>query len=251
MRSPDPKRVASMYQARQLLAEAHTLLQGMEKVSSRVKTAGEVVFRKDLSGDANQWAYAIPGPSERFLGEFKFAPKNAKPLAKSLRSSLAALGHVLSAYNTFAKIKSARVSPDGSLGGKGYIMKISDMRRQFMNVVEALSALSDTLYDEVNAPHWSFLSRLGDDPEAKQELAELIQDAEEIRENPEGWAEDQLEEEFEDESSATAKSTVKTASKVASRWFEENSEGWGFGAPEAQELDTAGELAKRWLEETR
>ncbi len=186
-----------------------------EVKTARVKTAGEVVFRKDMSGDANQWAYATPNPSERALGDFNYNPMHAKPLAKTLRSTLAALGHILSAYNVFAKVKSARVSPDGSLGGKGYIQKIPDMRKQYMNAVEALSALSDTLYDEVNAPHWSVLSRQ-ESPEEKQEVAEILADAEEIRENPEEWAEAQIEEEFEESASAD-----KKASELATRWVEE------------------------------
>jgi len=183
-----------------------------------MKTAGEVIFKKDMSGDASTWAYATPGPSERLLGDFNYSPKNMKPLAKTLRGSLAALGHVLSAYNMFAKVKSARISPDGNLGGKGYIAKITDMRKQFMNCVEALSALSDTLYDEVNAPHWSVVSRQ-ETPEEKKEVSELLSDVEDIRDNPEEWAQEQIEDEFEEDGGDSPKGSKKTAS-VAVRWLE-------------------------------
>jgi hypothetical protein len=221
MNAPSAKRVAAQHEARRLFHEAHGLLEAMDRVASqgskgRVKTAGEVIFKKDMSGDASQWAYATPGPSERILGDFNYSPKNMKPLAKTLRGSLAALGHVLSAYNMFAKIKSARVSPDGSLGGKGYIQKIADMRKQFMNVVEALSALSDTLYDEVNAPHWSVISRQ-ESPEEKKEVEELLSDVDDIRDNPEEWAKEQIEEEFGEDDEP--KGSKKTAS-VAARWLE-------------------------------
>lgn len=179
MSSPDPKRVA----------EAHLLK----------RVAGEVIFKKDRGGDVSQWAYADHHPSKRDIpGDFNYSPSHQKPLAKVLRSTLAALGHVLSAHNSFAKVKSARVSPDGSLGGRGYIMKIHDMRKQYMNCVEALSALSDTLYDEVNAPHWSLLSRQEDTVD-KDTVSALIQDSEKIREDPQEWAEDQIEDEFEDD----------------------------------------------------
>jgi hypothetical protein len=140
-----------------------------------------------------------------------------KPLAKTLRSTLASLGHILSAYHAFAKLKSARVSPDGSLGGKGFIQKITDMRKQFMNTVEALSSLSDTLYDEVNAPHWAAISRQKD-PGAKQQVQDMIADVEEIKNDPEEWADDQIEEEFEE--SDVEASMGKTASRLASRWLE-------------------------------
>ncbi len=175
MTTPDPRRVA----------QAHF-----------EKKAGEVIFKKDRGGDASSWAYADHHPSKREIpGDFNYTPTGQKPLAEVLRGTLAALGHCLSAYNTFAKLKSARLSPDGSLGGRGYIMKIVDMRKQYMNSVEALSALSDTLYDEINAPHWSLLTRQ-EDADAKAEVSALIQDAETIRKDPEAWADEEMSEEF-------------------------------------------------------
>lgn len=195
MSKPNPKRVAKAYLAKQ----------------ARTKVAGEVIFKKDMSNDASAWAFGPGGPSERtIIDDFNYSPKNVKPLVKVLRSTLASLGHALSGYQTFAKIKSAKVSPDGNLGGKGYIQKIPDMRKQYMNIVEALSAISDTLYDETNAPHWSAISRQEDDGE-RQKVVELIQDAEEIREDPQEWAEEQMEEEFDEPAKKTA--------RVATRWM--------------------------------
>ena len=122
-------------------------------------------------------------------------------MARCLRSTNASLGHVMSAYTYFVKMKSADLSPDGNLGGRGYIQKITDMRRQYTNIIEALSALSDTLYDEVRAPHWARLSR------SDTEIVEVIEDAEEIKEDPEGWAR-------EEEQEMDAKGTSKQASVV-------------------------------------
>ena len=157
------------------------------------KTAGEVRFIKDRSGDKNEWGWGTPGPTERVIQEeFKFKQGNLKPLAKTLRASLMAMGHALSAYDTFTRIKSATVSPDGALGGKGYIQKIADMRRQYMNVVEALSALSDTIYDELQAPHWDPNSS-GQNPREREQVSEIMDDVEEIREDPEAWAEEEEE----------------------------------------------------------
>jgi hypothetical protein len=80
------------------------------------------------------------------------------------------------------------VSPDGSLGGKGYIQKIAEMRRQYMNCVESLSALSDTLYDEIHAPHWD-PAKQEQSPREREEVRDLMNDVEKIRDNPEEWAE--------------------------------------------------------------
>lgn len=174
MSKASPSRVASNYLRR------------------RTKTAGEVIFRKDRGDDQSQWAYGDLAPSKREIpNDFLYSPRNQKPLATVLRATLAALGHTLSAYNTFAKLKSARLSPDGSLGGRGYIMKIADMRKQYMNCVEALSAISDTIYDEINAPHWAALSRQ-EDVADQAEVSTLLRESEKIRQDPEQWAEAEM-----------------------------------------------------------
>lgn len=181
MTTPDPKRVAALYMSRQGLS----------------KTAGEVVFKKDRGDDIGSWAYNSIPPSQREIPrDFNYSPRHQKPLAKILRATLAALGHTLSGYNRFAKIKSARISPDGAMGGRGYIQKIADMRKQYMNCVEALSALADTIYDEINAPHWSVMSRQEEDGE-KAEVKALIGDVEQIRNDPQQWAEQEMSEEFD------------------------------------------------------
>lgn len=162
------------------------------------RTAGEVRFIKDRSGDASEWAFGPPGPSEREIQpSFVFNARHLKPLAQTLRSALMALGHTTSAYNRFVKIKSRNVSPDGNLGGKGYIQKITDMRRQLMNCVEALSALTDTIYDEMNAPHWNPTEDTLDARD-RDEVKEIIEDVQEIKEDPEAWAEEQESEMDED-----------------------------------------------------
>jgi hypothetical protein len=172
--------------------------QGIKKIASaylgakgRTKTAGEVIFRKDMGGDANQWAFAGIPPSQRHLNVqgFEWNPKNIEPLARVLRSTAAALGHTFSAYETFAKLKSSSISPDGSLGGKGYIQKVTDMRRQFMNVIEALSAHVDTLSDELKGPQWLARADNAELKDEKEKIQNIMEDVEEIKKDPKGWAE--------------------------------------------------------------
>jgi hypothetical protein len=168
--SADPNRVAAAY------------------LANHPKVAGEVRFVKDRSGDKSEWGWGPPGPAERQIdAQFVFNAKHLKPLALTMRSALMALGHTASAYTRFTKVKSSNVSPDGNLGGKGYIQKISDMRRQLVNCVEALSALTDTLYDELNAPHWNPAEDTMT-PRDREEVREIVQEAEEIKEDPEAWA---------------------------------------------------------------
>lgn len=147
------------------------------------RTAGEVRFIKDRGGDTGEWAWGEYSPKNRnMVKDHKYNKKCAKDLARVLRSTLMALGHAMSAYSVFAKIKSRDVSPDGSLGGKGYIMEIKSMRKQYMNVVEALSALSDTVYDEINEDHWAAA--------VEKLTAKILKEVEQIKEDPENWAEE-------------------------------------------------------------
>lgn len=176
-----------------------------------MRTAGEVRFIKDKSNDASQWAWNDTGPQERKITQdFAFDPRNTKPLAKVLRSTNSAMGYAMAAYSVFAKLKSADISPDGSLGGKGYIQKIAEMRRAYMNVVESLSALSDTLYDEIRAPHWAAISRQ-EDPEDREEVEQIVEDALDIKADPEGWAEEQEEEMDEENDQFSKRAYVRAA----------------------------------------
>jgi hypothetical protein len=150
-------------------------------MAGRVKTAGEVRFIKDREEDANAWAWGLHPPSQRNMDiNHSFNSNCNKNIAKVLRSTLSALGHAMSGYSTFAKIKSRDISPDGNLGGRGYIMEIKSIRRQYMNVVEALSSMSDTLYYEITADHWK--------AEQNKMLENVMGEVEDIKEDPEAWA---------------------------------------------------------------
>ncbi len=165
----------------------------LARTASLSRTAGEVRFIKDQS-ETKGWAYGGAPPAQRAgVGSFKYNAKKAKTLARILRGTMLAMGHTMSVYSMFAKLKSSDISPDGALGGKGYIQTIKDMRFAYGNVVEALSGLSDTLYDEVRAPHWMPVLRNQD-----SEAVDIIEDVERIKKDPEGFAETEIAKEFGD-----------------------------------------------------
>lgn len=157
----------------------------------RAKTAGEVRFIKDRGNDHAEWGWNPPGASERTIDpDFVFDAKNLEPLARTLRSILMALGHIQTARTTFTKIKGQRISPDGNLGGKGYIQGIKDIRKQLSNCDEALSSIVDTLDDEIRAVHWHpDVDDSGSDPRARDQVKQIMDDVEEIKDDPEQWAE--------------------------------------------------------------
>jgi hypothetical protein len=104
-----------------------------------------------------------------------------------------ALGHAMNAHRQFTKLKSSVVSPDGLLGGRGYVMGVKDIRAKLYESCEYLSAISDTLHDEIHAPHWKpKLAEL--EKSDKEDLQNLLSDADQNLEDPEEEAVEQMEE---------------------------------------------------------
>lgn len=159
------KRIASQVAQRILAQEA------------RSKTAGEIRFVKDN------------GPEQREIPEdFNFQAKHVKPMAQVLRSLSCAMGHLNSGQSRFTKIKSVNISPDGRLGGKGYIQQIKDIRTNLAAAIETISNTIDTLHDEIRADHWTCPKKDLSEKDQK-EVDELISDSEEILEDPEAYHE--------------------------------------------------------------
>jgi len=124
--------------------------------------------------------------------DFSFDPRSLKPLVQTLWAMSVALGHALTAHRQFARIKSSTISPDGMLGGRGYIMGIKDVRQRLYESCESLSAIVDTIHDEVNAAHWK--PKLGELEKSEvEDLKRLLTDTGENLEDPEGEAEEDME----------------------------------------------------------
>ena len=197
---------------------AMRFVQASVRTAGNTRTAGEVRFIKDRGNDHQEWGWNPPGASERNMDpDFKFDAKNLEPLARTLRSTLMALGHVQTARTTFTKMKGQRVSPDGNLGGKGYVMPIKDIRKQLSNADEALSSIADSLDDEMKAVHWHpDVNDSGGDPRARDQVKQIMDDVEEIKDDPEEWAEGE-ESEIDDEGGVSKQGSTD---HLAHRWLE-------------------------------
>lgn len=154
--------------------------------SVRTKTAGEIRYPhldkmlESGSGDAAQ--REIPR-------DFVYDKKYLKPLSKTVWSLSVAMGHLISAKDRFTKIRSINISPDGKLGGKGYIQNVRDLRSGLADAIEVLSNTIDTISDEVDADHWREQKEQLSDSD-KEEVDELNEEAEDIISDPEGFADE-------------------------------------------------------------
>lgn len=206
------------------MSDNQRLKQAIDRVAARhvqssvSKIAGEIRFIKDRGGDHNEWGWNPPSSSERNIDpDYKFDAKNLEPLARTLRSLLMAQGHIQTARTTFTKVKSQSISPDGNLGGKGYIMPIKDVRKQLSNSDEALSSIIDCFDDEMKAVHWHpKVDDSGGNPRAREQVKQIMDDVDAIKDDPEEWAEGE-EAEMDDGSKTAA--FCQAQNRVVDRWL--------------------------------
>jgi len=151
-----------------------------------VRVAGEVAKPPKVGAIDNE----VSGHLKRAIpSDYDYDPKALKPLAKMLWALSVSLGHVMTAHQQFTKLKSSSISPDGLIGGRGYVMSVKDIRTALYDASEAISAVSDTIHDELHAPHWK--PKLGAMEKGDVESVErLVGDAERIMEDPEGETSD-------------------------------------------------------------
>jgi hypothetical protein len=115
--------------------------------------------------------------------DFQYNKKKLKHLKRILHNVNVALGTLVSAHNEFSRIKGPDISPDGLIGGLGYILPIKDIKEALNGCIRNLSDVSDSLADEMTNPHW--------ESQEDSEVKKLIKEKEEI--------EEQVEEEVEDD----------------------------------------------------
>lgn len=146
-----------------------------EFISHNSRTAGKIEFVKDS------------GPIRRDIRarNFDWSPESLRNLAKILWSAQRAHSYAITALRVFSKMPSSQFSPDGLLGGRGYIQQVKDMRSSLSASVEALSSFTDTIHDEINADHWSNI----DDPDSDS----LISDTEQVKSDPEEFVSGEME----------------------------------------------------------
>lgn len=146
-----------------------------KRVASSTRTAGRIEFVRDQ------------GPVRRDVRvqNYEWKPESLRNLTKLLWAIERSHGYSLSAFRLLSKSPSSELSPDGLLGGSGYIQQIKEMRTNLSNAVEVLSSLIDTIHDEISAFHWS---SIGEDPIS----SEILDSTQDFKANPEKAVEEQF-----------------------------------------------------------
>jgi hypothetical protein len=85
---------------------------------------------------------------------FEYDKSKAKVLKKALHNINVSLGTLIAAMKELALIRGSEVTPDGKLGGRGFIMNFKDIKIAVNEAVSSLSDVTDTLADELTNPKW-------------------------------------------------------------------------------------------------
>lgn len=109
--------------------------------------------------------------------DFKYDKKKLKHLTFVLHCVNVSLGALVSALSRFSKLQGPTISPDGLLGGLGYVMPIKEMKLALHDVVEKLSDIQDSIADEMNNPRW--------DASENKEVKKVLKEKEEVEEKME------------------------------------------------------------------
>jgi len=98
---------------------------------------------------------AASGVHRQISDDFKYNKAKIKHLKHILHNVTVALGTLTSAYNEFSKIKGPDISPDGLLGGLGYIHSIKDLKEALLGSIKNVGDMADCIADELTNPKWN------------------------------------------------------------------------------------------------
>lgn len=139
------------------------------------------------------------GSRREIPSDFKYNKKKLKHLKHILHNVSVAVGTLTSAFNEFSRVKGPDISPDGLIGGTGFILPIKDIKEILNTSIRGLSDVSDSIADELTNPHWG----AEDDSDVKK----LIKEKEEVEEKAENS--DIIEEDEPDDGGSTEESPAQ------------------------------------------
>lgn len=169
-------------------------------------------------------------PGKRELeGIGAYDPEGVEPITLMLGNLSKALGLLQVVQKEITSVKGNKVSPDGKLGGKGYIMTLRRFKDLISECVNNVSDLTDTLADELTNPRWGL---------EEDQLQSLLDQSEASKRDPE---EPLIEEPLQEESTEALEKElldeevpVEVTEELEDLPPLEENEDAGLGEPEPQ-----------------
>jgi len=94
------------------------------------------------------------GVLKREIEGFDYDPSKATILKKALHNINVSLGTMISAMKDLSILRGSDITPDGMLGGRGFIMPFREVKEKISTAITELSNVTDTLADELTNPKW-------------------------------------------------------------------------------------------------
>lgn len=113
----------------------------------RIRLTDRIGFIKTAEKKKNE-------DQKRSLDGFDFNPAKAAVLKRVLHSLNIALGNLISALRELSMLRGSEITPDGLLGGRGFIMPFKEIKSILNESVIKLSDVTDTIADELTNPKW-------------------------------------------------------------------------------------------------
>jgi len=114
------------------------------------------------------------------------------------------------AYTLFVKLKTPKVTPDGMIGGRGFMISFKDIKDGLNGIIDQLSGIIDAVDDEVtNNPIWRKVKEKSEeentledspDQDISEDMSEEFPELEDTDQLEGMIPENQFEEELEEES---------------------------------------------------
>jgi hypothetical protein len=108
----------------------------------------------------------------RELDGFDYDKSKAKILKDGLHNMNVALGTLLSAQKDLSILRGSDITPDGKIGGRGFIMEFREIKSTLNRTIEDLSNVTDSIADELKNPKWGLKEKEKEVVEKEKELVE-------------------------------------------------------------------------------
>jgi len=120
------------------------------------------------------------GEMSRNIGGFEYNPSKATVLKKALHNINVSLGTMISAMKDLSILRGSDITPDGMLGGRGFIMPFKEVKSKINAAITDLSDVTDTLADELTNPKWGLSD--SEKKKVKQENEVIEEEVSEVEE---------------------------------------------------------------------
>ncbi len=121
------------------------------------------------------------GEMVRDISGFEYDKSKALLLKKALHNINVSLGTLISAMKELSILRGSEVTPDGKLGGRGFVMPFKELKAKLGTAITDLSDITDTLADELTNPNWELSDNEKKKVKKENEIIEeKVEEVEEI-----------------------------------------------------------------------